>query len=651
MNTLRSTRRSLLGLTTLVLLALACDRAPEVTAPVAEAPPQDPAWTASATAPLYTVSLADGPRLVGPDGRPMASLGVTWEGAWGEAEGNGGCLADGLCLAEARGALSSWSMTETPTGHALTGRFEGEHATVTARWSLDRDTPIVQLKLSVTWTSDAHPDTESIQLRLAGAASVLGPDLRFVRPDGKGTAAVGPWVPHRSVSGAGENSIHLSAKGFLDLTARAVGEDTVLTLTLDDARMHPFEARGSCTEPASMAWDRWSRHAGESVEAEVSLWVGHSWAPVVHRLPRGFDAAVALIDTSPSKADELSALLWGYSQRDDPRYGNGGVHGHQLTLTKALYAGPTGYGNAEMARLARRSADLGGAFANLGPTDGDDDASLVEAGLTNMRGVGSRVWLDGDAAACDGLLDGGWRLPLGQVITGAGYDVVYASMTPAIEADDLNVLAAHAPFLWRHDRLGARRWMFQAVDLTAPRAWTRLNSNALSALGRSRGVSIVRAAIGNTQRGGGLRREESGAVVPTGDLERWLFELADAQERGEVWTTSVPDLIDQLQGARDLEVTPLADGRYRLRHDGPTSSLPVTLLLPGTSYRAEVGGIALPYRLDEGEGAQRSVLTWLTVEAGKPVEVAFVDQAGRRVQPLVPVRWQVEGRTTTAALP
>ncbi len=640
-------KASLLSLLAAVALASACRSEPEAPPEAPVVAPAEPVWTPEATSPRYAVTMgADGaPQLMDGKGQVLLPLGLTWEARYGEAEGEAGCQGEGICTEEVQQALGGWSHRSEGEAHTWSARFAGPLATLEATWQVRQGDPRVRLSLRLTYTSDAHPDREAVYLTLPGAASHLDESLRFVRAPATGAAYVGPWTPHRVIAGeggSGEGALHMSATGLEGLEVRREGSGTRLGLELDDARSHPLRLAAACdAAPGLKARDRQPRRQGEVVSAEVDLWLGHTWAPIPHRLPNTTLAALAVIDDASAEPAHLRALLQGHSDPGDPRYGNGGFLGHALPVTLGLRAGSRGYGRPENAAIVRESRELGLAVANLGPQPEDArEDSVVEAGITAMQEARTRLWIDpAPALRCQGPLSAA-QPRLAALLASRGYTLIEApSEGDAASGGDLNLLGGRAGLLWRHASLPEALHLLRTRGAAQPGSWRDLDSAHLNRLIQARGVSVVRSHLGTTVSGGGLQAEGP-HLRPTGELEKRLFDIGQAQEDGDLWVTTPEQVQAALLTSRALRMEPRADGAWRLSlpagHPAPAS---VALWLPGASWQATLDGQPLDSRTIGGPAPAH--LVTFPLQAGKPALLKLLDAQGRSVQPLVPVQWSV----------
>lgn len=634
-------------------------------APDAAPPPPDHGWIAGPAAPTYTLKLdAQGhPWLLDPKGAPLADLGLLWQADYGEPEGAAGCALDKICLHQEDAPLAWTLQGDDPGQIKLQGSYKGRFAQVEATWSAQPGAPFLHLEVRVTALGQSWPDREALSFSLPDRAAAMGRDLRFVSVQPGQRHHIGRWTPKRVIAGEQGRALHWSADGWQGLEVEAQEQSTRVTLEWEDARNHPFSTMADCSQPEGQArWlarDRQERVAGEALSRRATFQLGHTWAAWPGRAPQGHGGAVALIDTQAATTPgRLSAMLWGHSDVEEPRYGNGGVLGHQLKVTRALFSGPSGLGQRDIGELARRANSLGVRVANGSASAEADPMDLEEAGMGLMREHKASTWVDA-LTSCRDFHGEGWRQGqdgLPGLLARHRYRNLWSPRGLTTAPGSLNVLrpqdrGERAPWLWTWRSPELSLEVFGTVDLTGSRQRVkrRLNPTALERLSKERGVLLGRVALDQTHTEGSLSpdglvsQESPGRYVSTPELENILFDLAHLQEEGQLWITDLESLLDRLRGLEQLQLTVGPQGRLHLHNVGATALEGLTLHLPGAQYTAQVGGQPLSGALSASQGKQApETLIWLDLPAGASAQIELKDPQGATVQPLLPVQWTLE---------
>lgn len=592
-------------------------------------PGAGPSWQSDAQSPIYKLQARQdsAPLLSDPQGRALVDLNLRWTSHHGQAQGLAGCAGQESCTVQQALTVSGWEREALPGGgHQWTASARGEVATLKVSWRFEAGDPRARLQGTLTWTADTHPDREALSLTLHERPAVVGRDLRFQTVAEGKTAYSDRWTPHRLIAGTGERALQVMAQGFEAMVAEGTSDGAALTFEVDDARNHPLSAPCPGDEGKSPNRDRQRRRAGDKVSFSVELWLGHTWGPMVGRLPEGRQAAMALIDDSRSLDERrLSAMLWGHSNAEDPRYGNGGFLGFGVPMTVSL---PTTTGDA-LRELADNAHKLGVGLALRAPTAAPSTAS---------------TWM-GPPPGC-------------AAPPPAAMSVLWSGHNTAPEPRNLNMLSparAHerATTLWaRQSAAGGPRWYFKTVALDGGLIQLRRNltPQSLERLVKERGVLIARTTLadpGDSPLGDQiddiLKQEEDAHFVVAGNLEKRLVDIKDLSEQETLWLTSVDTLVNWLQASRAVTLHPLSDGRLRLKHPGQNPLKGLTLALPGQGYTVSIGKDSPKGQrvVDMGRG-QKETWVWFDLQPGQDALITVADDKGYRLQPLIPVRWSVD---------
>jgi hypothetical protein len=219
-------------------------------------------------------------------------------------------------------------------------------------------TPHMDLKIRIGWEAGsgflvkvtARPTAQTwvrllaLELELdADGMSLLGRDLRPLSPES--VAVLGrldpKWV---TLTRRGRPFLTLVASDQFDgLQVRRAGGRVRLRLDLLSVEARPFFHFAACTDYWKDPNQRLHLPArivlpGESMDATLSLYSGAATPLVKARFPDGRRAALVITDhADQTAAPTLRTIAGGTSDMNDPRWGQSGLLGHGLAITKALW--------------------------------------------------------------------------------------------------------------------------------------------------------------------------------------------------------------------------------------------------------------------------------------------------------------------------
>ncbi len=588
---------------------------------------QELPWETDDQSPTYQIQQLQGAglKLADAAGQPIVDLSLSWKADYGPPQGEEGCAASKNCTSAQSATLNQWTHTQQGDTHVFAASHKGPEASLDVTWTFRPGDPRVGLDVTVTYTQDTYPDLEHLTFELLERPAVLGRDLKFATVAPNKTVFSDRSTPHRLIAGSAERALQWTAQGFDAMQVTGTNTGALVTLELDDARNHP--ARG-CDGEQHINEPRQHRLAGTKRQFSGQIWVGHTWGPLVTRWPEGRQAALALLDDSQALDDaRLGALMWGHSNLDDPRYGNGGLLGHGLQGTVTL----PGLLPASLVKMATDAQELGIDFALRAPA------------AAASKGLKASTW-SADPAQC----------PTTEPQSGTLYR--WSGMSSPPEQDNLNLLRParrqdRAVVFWPHNRAGQQEHLFRTLSVDGGLLQLRRNitPKGLERLLKERGITILRTSMadpGNSPLGDGvdnaIQEGKAGHFSTAPKLETLLLDLKMPVEDGKLWATSVSSMGQRLEAISKIQVSPQADGRIMVTNTTDAPIKGMTLSLPGYGYSVEVDGKSVAQqRVLEMSRGQRETWVWFDLPASKSALVTVNDDKGYRLQPLIPVRWKL----------
>lgn len=560
-------------------------------------------------------------------------------------------------------ALSCWAV--------VNGTLRALATMPAAQWTIvldpDASRPVLRLSVGVEYTADVEVAHEEVTLRVGSAtgARVLGRDLLMRAVEDGRKHLTDPWTPLEVAWDTALGRIAVLRRlGFPSATVRMVEGELEVCLDLDHAGNHPYRPHDRCYETYSAANQRLTldgtpRRAGERTRHEAEIWFGDLLPLRLQRLPRGYRAAVVFTShADQSKVGTTRALLWGHSNPGAPAYGRSGMLGHGLSLTLSAFA--EAGSNADMsvpeyAALLAEAAAHGVEVCPHSVTSRPDDRDTVARLLPQYAPFSPRTWIDHQPDTnCEainnatGLPGGDARYAIRDLLLQAGYR--YFWVTPDVPLLDrgLNLLAPRRPdhrpaifFRNRHVQIdGSTPWLFRTAWMFLRReTFVRsYDDEQLERLTKERGVHVAHVYLDTHQARG--RHAGRSLVEPEGhhfrirdDVDEVFRRLAQRQQRGEIWVTSMREMGDHLSAITELTVDYRPDGSAVVTA-GDEAVIDVTFGIPVEDAEILVDGESP--RGTTRRGGETSFWFHLPATAAA---VVTATQAGR------PLRFAPPGRT------
>lgn len=530
-----------------------------------------------------------------------------------------------------------------PWGKGLRAEAEGDgwRATVTLA---PAEGVRVAVEARVRWSRDALVSKEAVVLELEGPATAVGRDLgwgpltKALRVD-RGTPAV-----------LATGTALLDASGFVAarFEPRADGSIVDAELVLDDAGAHPFRAletclekRGDETDPDALAarfaalernaiaLDRTARVPGDVSHGAAQLWLLDENEPapapvIVERWARGARAAVVFTDHADrTDPPALRAVLYGTSDREDPRYGRGGFTGNGIRLTKSFFArGGRGslLDDPEAAALADELAATGSDVSPHSISPGRDARAAVEDGLGRFRRWGANTWIDHQPYTnCEAVASLGWsddgEFGLRDLLLAHRYRWVWdmndvSGYTALANVFTVTPHGDPAPPIYPLP-VDGRIWAFRSTwFFDAPgRLAAAMSETALDRLERERGLFVGHtylSATHRTTRAPDLAARLLVAAQPDGSydldarFDAALSRLGTRVQAGMISSLTWREAGERLRQLEHVEITYLPDGRIAVENCGDGTIEGLTLAVPA-SLDLSVHGVPM-FGLRPGRG-------------------------------------------------
>lgn len=496
---------------------------------------------------------------------------------------------------------------------------EGFRATVTA---LPADGARVTLDAEVRWVRAALVQKEVLRLSLRGPATAVGRDLTWspvvkpLRVD-RGTPAL---VATRDVL--------VDAAGFVAARYETHGKQVVIDLVLDDAGAHPFKVLETCLNGSGneagaasraafarlaanpLALDRTIRKEGDVSRGHASLWLlDPGEAPplpvIVERWPRGARAAVVFTDHADrTDPPALRAVLYGTSDRNDPKYGKGGFSGNGIHLTKSFFArGGRGslIDDPEASAIADELAATGSDVVPHSISPNRDERAAVNDGLGRFRRWGANTWIDHQPYTnCEAVASLGWRddgpYGLRDLLVSHGYKWVWdmndlSGYTALSNVFTVTAAGEPGPPIYPLP-VDDRIWMFRSTWFySAPgELGDALSGSALDTLERERGLFVGHtylSATRRTTRAPDLLRKvavtspRAGVYELDDRLDAGLARLGKRVRAGSTASLTFREAGERLLNLENVQISYLADGRVAIENCGTSALEGLTLAVPG----------------------------------------------------------------------
>ena len=358
---------------------------------------------------------------------------------------------------------------------------------------------------------------------------------------------------------------------------------------------------------------RWLK-PGDHFSATGELLLGDSTPLALSPWPDGRLAALSITDhADQSTSPTLHALLAG-NEHADLDHPDGGLHGHGIAITKALFLhgvvkpdwSRAQLDDPKMVLLADRMRAAGSEVVPHSATPHTDVRDVSEAALAWFGARGAHVWIDHQPQTnCEGFGQSGWHTTTGiadllerhhfrdvwdlEEWTGRGLD----------QRDPAH-LDRRAATVWPLGRLEpggpASLWLFRSTwDFIPTRAfYTRYGEPELDKLEKSRGIHVAHTYLETLHAPGTMfgRRNllyhaRDGHIALKPRFQAWLAALQRRSARGTLWVAPIGAIGDRMRA--------LAGARLRVSENGdvvvhvPPGADGLTLQLVGAGALAGDG--------------------------------------------------------------
>jgi hypothetical protein len=515
--------------------------------------------------------------------------------------------------------------------HALAAGQPVETPAFTAHLDKAPAGALDEYTLTITYRQPANVRRETLEIELPApsGARVIFRDGRLRELNGSPLHmdAFGPkYIEAMSESG----SIVLVATGELEGFAaqKLPGGHVRVSLELDDTANHPFRAESKCVRnwrhPAKMA-DHSTRQRAADEIATYRFFLGqtaaHPTPLVMQRFSAGARAAVALTDhADQSSFETLRALLYGS--------GKGGILGHHLKFTKALFFDSAGLAkpqldDARVRELAQAMVAAGSEVIPHSATPRPDSRAVTEKALKYFHDLSARNWIDHQPETnCEAFTDRGWKpgdpFYIGDLFAQYGIKYAWSGLDPIPPDGNLNMLASRTPWLFRFAPnlyLWSSVWMY----VEAPRFYAALAPDRLDRLEDERGLHIAHTYLESLHPKGKYRARhvlthDGTEIVTSAEFESLLAELERRQERGTLEVAPVSALADHALALAHVELRYQEDGSVVLRNTGNEPIAGATFTAP---CDVTIDGGAPLHARTESDG----LTFWLDLLPGRDVVV------------------------------
>ena len=514
----------------------------------------------------------------------------------------------------------------------------GAHLDKAAAGALDEYT------LTVVYRQMVNVRRETLELDLAApaGAKTIGRDGRLHALDAPvHVDAYGP--KYVEAADADAATVFVGTGDLEGLQVSRAGGRVRVSLELDDTANHPFRAESKCVRnwrhPAPMREHAArQRMAGEIATYRFFLGrtAAHPAPLVVQRYSDGARAALALTDhADQSSHDTLRALMYGSSEGG----GSGGILGHHLRITKALFFDSAGLAKPQLddprvQKLARELVAAGSEVVPHSATPRSDSRDTTERALKFFHELLARNWIDHQPETnCEAFTDRGWKpgdpYYIGDLFAQYGIRYAWSGLDPLKADQGLNLLTTRTPWLFRFAKdlyLWSSAWMY--VD--AAKFYTALAPDRLDRLEDERGLHIAHTYLESLHDRGKYRARHvlvhDGAKITTApEFEAFLADLERRQERGTLEVAPVATLADHALALAHVELRYQDDGSVVLRNSGNDPIAGATFTAP---CEVTVDGATPGHARTESDG----YTFWLDLLPGRDVVVrveqgAFVTPA------------------------
>jgi hypothetical protein len=491
--------------------------------------------------------------------------------------------------AEAPERIARWPLPELPRCASST-RCEKNAHVLSPDGALELQITVKgssELFVEAIWRRPVWAARVAVELSWPGdTAEVFGRDLRPISTNYAHLDRFDPkWITVRARGLPVRRLLVDDGVDGVEVANQPATQRVLVRLELFSAESRPFVHDARCAHN----WRDKNRRvkmgarffrAGDRLRAHVQLY-DEAHDPVVKaHFPDGRRAALVITDhADQSTKATLTALAFGRSDAtaSAPR---GGLFGHHLSITKALFAHggkrPQLEGGA-MKELASLLSRAGWEIVPHSATPLRDDRGLTEQALKLFSRFSARSWIDHQPETnCEAFNDEGYRTQgrfgIADLLGSHGYQYIWAEGDAP--AGELNLLhpariAEPAATIWPLGRLEpdgpGTFWLFRSTwaFLEATRFYASLSRSKLDALEQERGLAILHTYLEtlhprNTRFG---RRNllvtlnahgRAPVVALDRRFEQLLAALESRVERGTLWMPTIGTLADRLRALSDV---------------------------------------------------------------------------------------------------
>ena len=456
----------------------------------------------------------------------------------------------------------------------------GAHLDVAPAGALDEYT----LTILYRQATNVRRETLELEAQAPAGAKIVGRDGRAHPLDAP--VHVDAYGPKYVEAASQDRATVFVGTGDLEgLLVQRFGSRVRISLELDDTANHPFRTESKCVRnwhhPPPMRDHSVRQRMGGEI-ATYRFFLGHTTARptplILQRYSDGARAALALTDhADQSSHDTLRALMYGSSEG-----GSGGILGHHLRITKALFFDSAGLAKPQLddprvQKLARELVAAGSEVVPHSATPRSDSRDTTERALKFFHELSARNWIDHQPETnCEAFTDRGWKpgdpYYIGDLFAQYGIRYAWSGLDPLKADQGLNLLVTRTPWLFRFAKdlyLWSSSWMY--VD--AARFYAALAPDRLDRLEDERGLHIAHTYLESLHDRGKYRARHvlihDGAKITTApEFEAFLADLERRQERGTLEVAPVTTLADHALALAHVELRYQDDGSVVLRNSG-----------------------------------------------------------------------------------
>ncbi len=490
------------------------------------------------------------------------------------------------------------------------------------RLSSDRERPLFRFEVRSEHVSRTEAGAEWVDLRLSEAnlPQVLGRDMTVHHVEAGRTYMTDRWTPLEVSTRTEPGRVTiLRREGFPSASTSLDSSGLRIRLELDHPANHPFRPYQRCAEGYEAGMRRINLDAsvhepGEVTTHSIEIWLGDRVPVRVQRLPRGFASAMVFTShADQSKVATTRALLFGHSDPSHERYGTRGMipRGLRFTLTAWADGGTfTDMRDQRFRDILDRAAEAGVEVCPHSTSSRSETRDEVARLLAKFDKYSPATWIDHQPESnCEalnnaiGVADDDRRYHILDLLAEHGYRYLW-TIPDLLVPGGQNLLGSSKPdyrstLLYRNTQVrlpGWNPWLFRTVwRFVDFGKFKRFYSNvALERLVSERGIQIAHVYLDTYQSRGKLAGRSllvrDGDHFALGDEADAIFSrMAELQQQGSLWVTSMRELGDHLTGAAEVLIDCRRDGTLEVvGGDSPLRGL--TLSVPVVDAEVHVDG-------------------------------------------------------------